>query len=487
MRKFWSILLMIVISVSFSACGEIKQVEGEDEGEKTVFSKFEGELERDVTIRILENDIAKERGYLDYLLTAFNETYKEFGIKAVDANMDQFTDLEMDGPYGYGPDVLYQANDLLMKYVDGRHILPLPVEKLDCYDKVKPAAWEAYKTDVGEETYTFAVPVNIQAPMLYYRKDLLPIDWNTVGTYDKNENDIPDMIENWNDMYRFSKHLKDTTYKFGYMKSLNDAYFASGFLFSYGAYCFGDNNTNPRDIGFSKGEAEKGAMVIRQQASVMDKNCQDDTITVKAYSQMAAGNYFATMTTPDVYTTFEKELSIVYKAADSSLTDKQVSDKVKENLIMTDLPKLPVSGDLTEINPELMPTKSMGGINAYAISSYTESPKASLAFVDFATKFEAVMQRNKLLGIAPARSDAAAACGELSQKLFDNLNNGLIIAMPSIKEVAQIWVPMGSFLADVAGDPFRNSNQQKFVTLQQLKTGLAQADKKIYDAIFTLA
>ena len=97
--------------------------------------KFTGELERGVTLRILENDTAKEQGYLKELLDSFNAEYAEYGIKAVDANMDQYTDLETGGPYGYGPDVLYQANDALMKYVDGtrKHILPLPVEELDCY------------------------------------------------------------------------------------------------------------------------------------------------------------------------------------------------------------------------------------------------------------------------------------------------------------------------------------------------------------------
>ena len=96
--------------------------------------KFTGELERNVTLRILENDTAKEQGYLKELLDAFNAEYAEYGIKAVDANMDQYTDLETGGPFGYGPDVLYQANDALMKYVDGKHILPLPVEELDCYE-----------------------------------------------------------------------------------------------------------------------------------------------------------------------------------------------------------------------------------------------------------------------------------------------------------------------------------------------------------------
>ena len=81
--------------------------------------KFTGILETNITLRILENDTAKEQGYLDELLKAFNEKYKEYGIIAVDANMDQYTDLEKGGPYGYGPDVIYQANDSIMKHIEG--------------------------------------------------------------------------------------------------------------------------------------------------------------------------------------------------------------------------------------------------------------------------------------------------------------------------------------------------------------------------------
>ena len=35
--------------------------------------KFTGEIERNATLHILENDTAKELGYLDQLISAFNE------------------------------------------------------------------------------------------------------------------------------------------------------------------------------------------------------------------------------------------------------------------------------------------------------------------------------------------------------------------------------------------------------------------------------
>ncbi len=43
--------------------------------------------------------------------------------------MDQYLDLANDGPYGYGPDVLYQANDVIMQYAKGKTYLSLPVQQ----------------------------------------------------------------------------------------------------------------------------------------------------------------------------------------------------------------------------------------------------------------------------------------------------------------------------------------------------------------------
>lgn len=92
--------------------------------EQEAQERFTGVLEENVTLRILDNDTAKETGYLDELLAAFNAQYAQYGITAVDANMGAYTDLEKLGPAGYGPDIVYQANDVLMRYAENRHIQP---------------------------------------------------------------------------------------------------------------------------------------------------------------------------------------------------------------------------------------------------------------------------------------------------------------------------------------------------------------------------
>lgn len=445
---------------------------------ETGSTKFTGVLEQNAVLRILENDTAIKQGYLDELLAAFNEEYKEYGIVARDANMDQYSDLENDGPYGYGPDVLYQANDRLMRYVDGKHIQPLPIDDLDTYQSLSDSAWEPFQTEFSGETYTFAVPVNIQGPLLYYRKDLLPTDWET--KWDDNSNGVPDMLESWNHLYKFSQE-RISDGKWGYMRSFLEPYFSVGYLYSYGGYAFGDNNKDSNDIGFSKGNSSLGASVIRQLASIMDERAIDDTITVTAYSQLAKGNFFATITTPDVYTLFIDQMIVEGMSRKDAIA----------NLGIADIPLLPKSGDLseeiTDWDEQLMPSIMMGGIHGYAISSYTKYPNASLAFIDFATKFEMITRRNELLGIAPARLDVAEAVGGLSEIINNNLTNGAISVMPSIRATAQIWTPLQTFFQDVAKDPFRTGSQTpKYTSLEAFQLELDKIDKQIYDAIHTL-
>ena len=106
-------------------------------------AKFEGDIEQNAVIRVLDNQMAVETGHLQEVLDAFNERYAEYNVQAVDANMDQYVDLEQNGPDGYGPDVLYQANDMLMRYAEGGHILPLPTEHL-ATDALTPPVMDVY-------------------------------------------------------------------------------------------------------------------------------------------------------------------------------------------------------------------------------------------------------------------------------------------------------------------------------------------------------
>ena len=169
--KRWIAVILSLCLCLLSACGseeaETPEVDTSDLYQQ-VMARFDGKLEQGAVVQVLENDTAVELGYVDQLITAFNEAYKDQGISAERMNIDQYSDLATDGPYGYGPDVWYQANDILMKYADNQHLLPLPIYDMECYEQIPQSAWNAYATDMGGETFYCGIPLNVQSGMLYY-------------------------------------------------------------------------------------------------------------------------------------------------------------------------------------------------------------------------------------------------------------------------------------------------------------------------------
>lgn len=504
MKRLKSIVLCVLAGamlLPLTACngGGMREKYATQNLEK-LYERFDGEIEkgtanRPITLHILENDTAKTSGYLAELLNGFNEAYAEYHIIAVDANQDQHSNLADDGPYGYGPDVLYQANDALMKYCDGKHIIPLPVDKVEAYDQLPKLVKDTYTYNLAGTDYFMGVGVNMQAPMMYYRKDLIPEDFES--EWDEDGNGVFDPIEDMRAMYRFGiKRHADDGNTYGYMHSLSDQYFTTGYLFTYGAYVFGDNNTDYSDIGFNSGEAYKGAGVIRQLAGVMNSGCIDDSITKARESEFASGAYFAVSNTQDMYGTLQSELINVYKKQGMSAAEAKAA--ADDNIGTAPIPALPRSGLLTSTdkNEELIPSVVMGGINGYAISSYTKYPKAALAFLNYATSYESVMRRNQLLGVAPARSDANSDCtyqSDVAHRLFELTEEERIFIMPSITQVDQIWTPLATAYTDLATDPYRESGDVKYLKKDgslnndMLRSLLDDVVQNINRAIFTLA
>ncbi len=453
-----------------------------------------------IVLRILENDTAKKEGYLDELLTAFNEAYKDKGIQAVDADMEEYSNLAENGPYGYGPDVIYQANDKLMTYAADKHILPIEIEKLDAYEYTPSQAFEAFELNVDGTVYCCGVPVNIQEPMLFYRADKMPENWES--EWDDDKNGRADFFENWNDLYAYSKYLRDNDTsankdsQYGFMSSFNNLYLNGEFLFSYGAYVFGENEDgtlNTEDIGLSGGDAVQGLMALRQMAALMNEGCIDDTITMNRYEKIANGTYFCAVSTPDTYSLFIEKLVLQYEG--EGLSTEEATKKAEENLMMIELPGLmPKAGDLSKDSSTMtendwVETIVMGGVNGYGISSYTKHKDACFEFVNFATSYEMIKLRMDTLGIAPTRSDVAGESGGVTDMIFESLEEGRIYLMPSVKAIDQVWVPAQTLMGDIAKDPFRVNNgyRAKYPTISEITEAIVQVDMDIYDAIYTLA
>ena len=460
MKRIAALVMALALVFALAACGSGREEQGGSTSDG-IMAKFSGELEQGAVVKVLENDTAVELGYVEALINAFNEAYADQGISAERMNTDQYSDLANDGPYGYGPDVWYQANDIIMQYAENQHILPLPIESLGYADQIPESAWNAYALDVDGTTYYCGVPINVQTGMLYYA---------------------------------FSKETQEGGGKteYGYLDELVDTYFMSGYLFTFGGYIFGDDNTNPEDIGLAAGNAAQGAWMIRQWAELMDNTeIVAKDFASSAYAYLAKGKMLCTITTPDVRSMFIKEMT----------NNGWTEEEAEADLKMIAVPRLPVSGDLTadawqdtitNMDELTLETKMMGGMNGYGISSYTKCPNAALAFVKFAADYEQVVLRNEMLGITPARADAAATIGETDSTVaavFDRLESGNVDIMPAINAVSQLWTPSESFFVELATDALSGNRGEptKYDTVEKIQAGLENVCGQIYDGIFTLS
>ena len=494
-RLFTLLALVLTASMLFAGGEGEKSESAAPAGDQysQVMARFTGKLEKGAVVKVLENDTAIELGYVDQLIEAFNAEYADKGIQAERMNIDQYSDLATDGPYGYGPDVWYQANDIIMKYATKRHMLPLPVRELEAQSQIPQNAWNAYAVDMNGEKFYCGVPLNVQSGMLYYIESMLPENWKT--DWDLNKNDVPDFFETYTALYAYSEDVKKNggTTEYGYLDDLVDTYFMAGYLFTNGAYIFGNDGTDPDDIGLNKGNAAIGTNMIRQWAAEMNNTeVLDKTFASAAYQYLADGKMLCTISTPDVYRMFTRAMVN---------TGKWTEETAEKDLKMITVPNLPKSNDLTadkwqdtilQKDELTVPVNMMGGINGYGMSAYTKCPNASLEFIKFATSYEQAVIRNQYLGIAPARQDSAKKVAETDATvgiLFDRLNSGLITLMPAINEIGQVWTPAESFFIDLTTDPFRVERGEPVLydTIEKIQAGLNRLVQQIYDAINTLA
>ena len=449
-------LALTFAALTLAACGE--RTGGGTFTYEELMVKFEGDIEQNAVIRVLDNQMAIETGHLQEVLDAFNEAYKAYNVNAVDANMDQYVDLEQNGPDGYGPDVLYQANDMLMRYAEGGHILPLPTEQLDTAE-IPETVMDVYKLETYGLDLYYGMPVAQQSTVLTYRKDLLPANWET--EWDDNQNGVPDMVETMNGLYAYSKQVKEASggSKYGLYMSLVDQYFNSGYLLSFGAYVFGDTHD---DIGLAADGAEVGLNLFRDLAGVLGSTCisQNATTQIATYLTNAAGTAFCTIGTPDWLTTFRENLTETYVRGGMT---EEAEAAAEENLVVVAPPRLPKDGDITkelsDMEEETFAPTTMGGVNAFGISSYTKYPKASLAFVKFVSEYENLKWRSEALGAVP------------------RVSAGLVYMMPSSRDTQYIWDPLSSLFNDVATD---NTTRETpvYTTAESLKGAL---DKLVSD------
>ena len=361
---------------------------------------------------LISNSYAKEK------LIIWEDTGKAHGIeKAIKAFEKKYNcDIEveqseyvthipqMNEAHNQGkktPDVIMLPADRLGDAAKNNWIIPLDFMQQDAQRYI-PSAIHA----LTYNNKIYAMPRSVETMVIYYNQDLLKYPF-----------------ENFSDYIEFSKAQKAKG-QYGVIGKWDVFYFAYGFFAGYGGYIFkdiGNGKLDPSDIGLNNAGGVQGLEFV---SKVVKQILPPSVIGDSGWSEVT-------------------NLFIQGKAAALISGPWELDNFAKSNLNygVAPLGKLP-NGQY--FNPLL-------GYRAYAISSYSKNKDLASKFLQFINEGSYALTRYNEIHEIPPIKDIM----DMPVIQNDDFANAVLTQalnatpMPTIPQMAAVWDPMNSALAEV--------------------------------------
>ena len=272
----------------------------------------------------------------------------------------------------------------------------------------------------------YGAPAVIESLVMYYNKDLVK---EAPKTFADLENLAKDS------KYAFAGEDGKTS---AFLADWTNFYYAYGLLAGNGAYVFGDNGKNPKDIGLANEGAIAGINYAKSWYEKWPKGMQDTE---------GAGNL--------IQTQFQegKTAAIIdgpWKA--------QAFKDAKVNYGVATIPTLPNGKDYA----------AFGGGKAWIIPSSTKNLEGAQKFVDFLVSTEQQKafydKTNEIPANTEARSYAEGKNNELTTAVIKQFQNAQ--PMPNIPQMSAVWDPAKNMLFEaVSGKKDAKTAANDAVTL----------------------
>ena len=272
----------------------------------------------------------------------------------------------------------------------------------------------------------YGAPAVIESLVMYYNKDLLKEAPKTFAELEELAKDSK---------YAFAGEDGKTS---AFLADWTNFYYAYGLLSGNGAYVFGDNGKNPKDIGLANEGAIAGINYAKSWYEKWPKGMQDGT---------AAGNL--------IQTSFQegKTAAIIdgpWKA--------QAFKDAKVNYGVATIPTLPNGKDYA----------AFGGGKAWIIPSSTKNLEGAQKFVDFLVSTEQQKAFYDATNEIPANTEARAYAegkkDELTTAVIEQFKNAQ--PMPNISQMSAVWDPAKTMLFEaVSGKKDAKTAANDAVTL----------------------
>ncbi|KKI92691.1 ABC transporter substrate-binding protein [Bacillus sp. SA1-12] len=305
--------------------------------------------------------------------------------------------LQTDGPAGLGGDVFIGPHDRLGEMLSSGLIYENPF--VDEYkERLVDGVAEAVSYKEENEIKLYGYPLATETLAMAYNKDLL----DKMGFKP---------AETWDELIEQSREfMNQNPGTYGFMLEPGNLYALYSLIGGYGGYIFGDNNTNPNDIGLNKEPSLKAAALLEK--------IRDEIVPLKKEDLTA-----------DVISSYFNEGKQLYTIEGPWGVQGRLDAGI--NLGIMPMPKL----DNGEV-----PTTFLG-VKALYVNSYSKYPQAAALFAKFATSDEMLLIHFEQTGDLPVTK----ALLENEKFKSDQLKVGFMeqvkyaIPMPNITEMGSVW------------------------------------------------
>lgn len=395
-KKDWKKVLLGLVSVStvlLAACGS---------GEESTESDSATNGGESATLKI---DVdPRYTDYVNEIIPAFEEEH-DVTIEISERDMfDGIEALPLDGPAEIGSDILIAPYDKIGVLGQQGHLAEVTLPDDGRYDELD-------QRQVTLDDKIYGAPFVIESLVLYYNKDLIE---QAPETFE----DLETLSED--DKYAFeNEEGKNTAFLANWMT----AYQYIGLLSGYGGYVFGENGTDPSDIGLNSPESVEGITYISDwYQNVWPQGMQDATSSENFMNEL--------------FTTGKTAAVINGPWGASGY------DEAGMNYGVSTIPTLP-NGE--EYEP------FAGGV-AWAVSTYSKNLELAQEWLDYVTNTENSETLYELTSEIPANQEARTVISEsdneLTNAVIEQFNSA--VPMPNIPEMSEVWTGAETLIFDAA-------------------------------------
>lgn len=419
MKKWLSIsVLFLLIMGILAACGPDDAEPSNTDGGTNTDAEAEGEMpQKPEALTLWVNAEEKQGEAVKEITDKYTEeTGIEVNMVPVDM-LEQVEKLDVEGPAGNGPDVIFQPHDRI-----GDLVLRGLVDPVNLGDKETEYTQTALDAVQYDGEY-WGYPAVIETYAMYYNKSL-----------------VDEEIETMEDLMAIAERDTNASNdEFGFLMEAANFYFVYPFFSGNGAYVFANDagNYDIADIGLANEGSIEGGNLVQ---SWFDNG------------------YIPQDLTPDIMNGLFQE-GKVSSVINGPWMVRDYSEALGDDLAAAPLPILD-NGE----NP-----KSFVGVKSYMLSYYSENKEWAEDLMAYITNFDNSMTYYDVAGEIPARDDAMEDSIIADDPIFSAFAEQTTYGepMPSVPAMQQVWDPINNALSFISkGEPVDEVLEEAVQTIQ---------------------